>query len=128
MREPAWLDLPTLHLLHDRQLELFGGRRGFRDEAGIETALSEPLTAWVHGSAADLEALAATYLCALVHRRGYRDGNRRTALGALLVFLRMNGKPLVASQPELLALVTAAADGDVDVEQVATWLRATSGS
>jgi death-on-curing protein len=123
MREPVWLDLPSLHLLHDRQLELFGGRRGFRDEAAVEAALSEPLTAWITGRAADLETLAATYLHAIVRGRGYRDANRRSGLAAMLVFLQLNGRPVRAPQAELLALVTAAADGEVGVDQVATWLR-----
>lgn len=122
MREPAWLDLPTLHLLHDRQLELFGGRRGLRDEAAVEAALSSPLTAWITGQATDLESLAATYLHAIVRGRGYKDGNRRSGLAAMLVFLRLNGRAVKAPQAELLALVTATADGEVDVEQVASWL------
>lgn len=123
MKEPVWLDLPTVHLLHDRQLELFGGRRGFRDEDNVERALSRPLNAWVTEQANDLETLAATYLHAIARERGYRDGNRRTALTAMLVFLRLNGRTLSAPVEETYALVSAAADDVVDVQQVADWLR-----
>lgn len=121
-----WLDLPSLHLLHDRQLELFGGRRGFRSEEGVERALSEPLTAWVVGEATSLESLAAIYLCAIARERGYKDGNRRTGLGAMLAFLHLNGRRVNAPAEELYALVTSAADREVDVPQVAEWLRRNS--
>ena len=121
--EPIWIPLATLHLLHDRQIELFGGLLGVRDEGVIEGALARPLNAWAYGQAADLEALAAAYLCALVRQQGYLDGNKRTALAAMLVFLRINGRTLTAPGPELYALVMAAAKNEIRVEQVAEWIR-----
>ncbi|MDQ2665834.1 MAG: type II toxin-antitoxin system death-on-curing family toxin [Gemmatimonadota bacterium] len=123
MSEPTWISLATLHLLHDRQLELFGGLRGIRDEGSVESALTRPVNAWLYEEAVEIEALAATYLCALVRQQGYLDGNKRTALAAMLVFLRLNGRRLAAPGPELYALVMAAATGAVGVEKVAEWLR-----
>lgn len=123
MSEPVWIPLATLHLLHDRQVELFGGLRGVRDEGAIESALARPLNAWAYAQATDIEALAATYLCAVVRQQGYLDGNKRTALAAMLVFLRLNGRTLRAPGPELYAIVMAAATGEVGVEQVTEWVR-----
>jgi death-on-curing protein len=122
-REPIWIPLGTLHLLHDRQVELFGGLPGVRDEGAIESALARPLKAWAYGRATDLEALAATYLCALVQQQGYLDGNKRTALAAMLVFLKLNGRTIRAPGPELYAVVMAAARNEIGVEQVAEWIR-----
>lgn len=123
MSEPAWISLATLHLLHDRQLELFGGLRGIRDEGAIESALARPRHAWAYGRAVDVEALAATYLCALARQQGYLDGNKRAALAAMLVFLKLHGRTLTAPGPELYALVIGAATGEVGVEQAAAWVR-----
>ena len=123
MNEPVWLPLATLHLLHDRQLELFGGLHGIRGEGAIESALARPRHAWAYGRAADVETLAATYLCALARQQGYLDGNKRVALAAMLVFLRLHGRTLTAPGPELLALVIGAATGEVNVEQAAAWVR-----
>lgn len=123
MTEPVWIPLATLHLLHDRQLELFGGLRGVRDEGSVESALARPVNAWVYGEASEVEALAAIYLCALVRQQGYLDGNKRTALAAMLVFLRLNGRRLVAPGPDLYAIVMAAATGAIGVEKVAEWLK-----
>ncbi len=123
MKEPSWISLSILHLLHDRQLELFGGLRGIRDEGAVESALTRPLNCWLYGDAEDLEALAATHLCALVQQQGYLDGNKRTALAAMLVFLRLNGGRLDAPGPELYAIVMAAARKEIDVDTVSAWLR-----
>ena len=123
MSEPVWIQPSTLHLLHDRQIELFGGLSGIRDEGAIESALARPLNAWAYGHAADIEFLGATYLHAVVRQQGYLDGNKRTALAAMLVFLKLNGRTLRAPAPELYALVMAAATGEVDVGQVAEWVR-----
>ena len=123
MKEPVWVSLGTLHLLHDRQLELFGGLRGIRDEGSIASALARPVNAWMYEQAVDLETIAATYLCALVRQQGYLDGNKRTALAAMLVFLRLNGRRLDAPGPELYATVMNAATGAIDAATVAEWLR-----
>ena len=123
MNEPIWIPLGTLHLLHDRQLELFGGLRGIRDEGAIESALARPVNAWAYGQAEDLETLAATYLCAMARQQGYLDGNKRTALAAMLVFLRINGRKLVAPGPELYAIVISAATNEIGIEQVAVWVK-----
>ncbi len=124
MTEPVWIPLATLHLLHDRQLELFGGLRGVRDEGAIESALARPVNAWTYGQAADLEALAATYLCALARQQGYLDGNKRSALAAMLVFLKINGRRLEAPGAELYAIVISAATNEIGIDQVAAWIRA----
>ena len=124
MTEPVWIPIATLHLLHDRQLELFGGLRGVRDEGAIERALARPVNAWAYGQAADLEALAATYLCALARQQGYLDGNKRSALAAMLVFLKINGRRLEAPGAELYAIVISAATNEIGIDQVAAWVRA----
>ena len=121
--EPVWIPLATLHLLHARQIELFGGSHGVRDEGAVESALARPRNAWGYGEAPDVEALAATYLCALARQQGYLDGNKRTALAAALVFLKRNGRTLVARGDELYAVVIAASTGAIGVAQVAEWMR-----
>jgi death-on-curing protein len=123
VNEPVWISLATLHLLHHRQLELFGGLQGVRDESVIESALARPRNALAYGHATDIEALAASHLCALAVQQGYVDGNKRVALAATLVFLKLNGRTLDAPSSELYAIVIAAATSEIGVEQVATWIR-----
>jgi death on curing protein len=121
---PRWLDVETLHLLHARQLELFGGLPGVRDAGAIESALARPVNLWGYGEAGDVETLAAAYLYALARQQGYLDGNKRVALAATLVFLEVNDRTLNAPDDELYALVIAAATDELRVPQVATWMKA----
>lgn len=123
MKEPVWITTATLHLLHDRQLELFGGVHGVRDEGAVESALARPLNAWAYGKAKDIETLAAMYLVAVVLQQGYLDGNKRSALAAMLVFLKLNGRTLIAPGPELYAVVMSAATNEIGVDQIAEWVR-----
>lgn len=123
MTEPVWISLATLHLLHARQLELFGGLPGVRDAGAIESALARPLNAWADDQASGIETLAATLLTALARQQGYLDGSKRVALGAMLVFLRINGRTLTAPGAELYAVVIAAATNEIGIEQIAEWVR-----
>ena len=59
----------------------------------------------------------------LSRQQGYLDGNKRTALGAMLVFLALNGRKLVVPAAELYGVVIAAATSEADVTQVAAWVK-----
>lgn len=121
--ELVWIDADVLHLLHERQLKDFGGLAGVRDLGTIESALARPRNAWAYGQAADVEDLAAAYLCALSRQQGYLDGNKRAALAAALVFLKLNGRALNAPLDELYAVAAAAATGELLAPAVAEWMR-----
>jgi death-on-curing protein len=68
--------------------------------------------------------IAAAYLFFLCRNHPFVDGNKRAALGACLVFLRLNGKTPQPDGPEWEELVLAVAGGQLDREQTAHRLRA----
>lgn len=71
-----------------------------RNKAGLESALARPET-YAHYQAADL-ALQATVLAhGIAEGQQFIDGNKRTALIAMLTFLEINGWHIDASDPEL---------------------------
>lgn len=121
--EPRWIDVEIAHLLHARQLELFGGLAGVRDVGALESALARPLNLWSYDEARDVETLAAAYLYALARQQGHVDGNKRVALAVTLVFLELNGCTLDAPGDELYALVIAAATDELRVPALAEWMR-----
>ncbi|HEX2722176.1 MAG TPA: type II toxin-antitoxin system death-on-curing family toxin [Gemmatimonadaceae bacterium] len=123
MKYPRWITAHELQLIHVRQLELFGGADAVVDENIVDSALHKPqqLKAYVPDS--DIAALAADYLCGFAQKQGLVDGNKRTALGATLVFLRLNGHALTVPKAELLAFVLAIARNDLDQAAATTWLR-----
>jgi len=51
------------------------------------------------------------------------DGNQRTAINAAALFLRINGRRLMASNDEVVAFTLATALGDVTLAAMTDWLR-----
>jgi death on curing protein len=122
---PSWVTLDQLHHIHERQVELFGGRSGLQDEGALEAALERVHDRFRREHVADPLELAATYLVSLAQQHGFLDGNRRMALATTLIFLHRNGYALRgAPRQELYALTLAAANGEIDIPRVAAWLRA----
>ncbi len=71
-----------------------------RNREGLESALARPAT-YAHYEDADL-ALQATVLAhSIAEGQLFIDGNKRTALVAMLTFLEINGWRVEASDPEL---------------------------
>lgn len=127
MREPVWIDLETLHLLHEQQLERFGGKAGGLDAGVVESSLNRPRTRFAYGGdAVDLADLAAAHFYGFARSQGFADGNKRIAVAAALVFLQVNGAPLHVPPAELYAVTMAIADDRTRMteEKLAAWFRA----
>lgn len=112
-----------LELMHLRQLELFGGRAGVLNANALDSALHKPQQLNRYHPKSDVAALAAAYLCGIAQKQCFVDGNKRTALAATLVFLRLNGFELNVEKAELLAFVLSIARNDLDQSSATTWLR-----
>ena len=92
MNEPDFLTVDDVLLLHEEQLEHYGGGTGVRDAALLDAAIGMPQQSFggalVHE---DLFAMAAAYAFHIAQNQPFIDGNKRTALAAALVFLDLNG-------------------------------------
>jgi death-on-curing protein len=78
--------------IHAEVLTQFGGSAGIRDLALLESAVGAPQSTFGGNSPyRDLAEVAAAYLFYLCRNHPFVDGNKRAALGACLVFLRLNG-------------------------------------
>jgi death-on-curing protein len=121
--EPPWIDLDELHLLYARQVELFSGSFGVRDENLLESALHRPRMRFAYAADADLFDLAAAYLVGLVKNHAFIDGKKRIGLAAALAFLGANGWRIIGPAEELLALVLSVATSETDEPAVAAWFR-----
>lgn len=123
MKDPRWITTEMLHVMHVRQVELFGGSHGVLDENAVESSLHKPQQLNAYQPESDLAALSAAYLCGFAQNQGFVDGNKRTALAATLTFLRLNGYELNVPKAELLAFVLAIARNELDQPAVTKWLR-----
>lgn len=122
-REPRWLTWPSLLEIHAQQVESYGGAHGILDESVVLSTLERPRNRWWHDSSAALSLLAAMYLVGFAGSQGFRDGNKRTDLACALVFLSLNGAPLLVPPADLHALTMAVANDQVTAAAVAAYLR-----
>ena len=106
--------------IHADQIERFGGAPGLRDAGILEAALFRPQT----GYYADVIEEAAALWESLSQGHPFIDGNKRTALAAMHVFLAINGIELHASTGELYTFITGLYEtDDFRFAALITWLR-----
>lgn len=121
-KQPQWLSLPAVLAIHGRLLAEFGGGEGVRDQGLLESALSRPQHLH-HYQKADVFDLAAAYAFGIITNHPFVDGNKRTAYAAAFVFLDINGYELDADEAEVVVVTVGLADGSIQQEHYAAWLR-----
>ena len=110
--------------IHAEAIAAFGGMNGVRDVALLESAVAAPQATFGGESPfKDLAEVSAAYLFYLCRNHPFLDGNKRTALGACIVFLRLNGIEPQADGPEWEALTLAVAASDIDRDEATKRLR-----
>jgi death on curing protein len=121
MNEPRWLDVDIVLDFHAEQLALFGGPDGVRDLGLLESALARPINKFAYGET-DIAALAAAYGFGIARNHPFVDGNKRTALAAMIVFLGLNGLDLDAPQEAATAIILSLAAGEITEDVLARWI------
>lgn len=125
MTEPRWLDIDIVLDFHAEQLALFGGADGIRDQGLLESALARPINKFAYGEA-DLSVLAAAYGFGIARNHAFVDGNKRTALASMIVFLGLNRIDLDAPQESATAIMLSLAAGEITEDVLARWVAAHS--
>jgi death-on-curing protein len=123
--EPDWLTTDIITAIHSQQIAQHGGLDGVRDEGLLESALARPRQKHAYGDP-NLNELAAAYAFGIVRNHPFVDGNKRTALMAAYVFLRVNGLILDASEVEAVIMFRDLAAGQIDEAGLTTWLQTNS--
>jgi death-on-curing protein len=113
--DPEFLDVDDVLELHERQIAEFGGRPGIRDRGLLESAVATAQVTFGGGYVHEnLFAQAAAYAFHIAQNQPFVDGNKRTGLGAALVFLRLNGFWVVDPGEELYEAMIAIAERRLD--------------
>jgi len=118
------LTVEIVREIHREAIMRFGGSDGVRDLALLESAVAAPQASFGGQSPySDLAEVAAAYLYYLCRNHPFIDGNKRAALGACLVFLRLTGIEPMADGPEWEDLVMAVAASQLDRDATTGRLR-----
>lgn len=107
-----------------------GGELLERDHGLLQSAAARPqASAFGEDAYPALEDKAAALLHSVVRNHALVDGNKRLGLGALIVFLGINGRQLLLSNDDAYALIMDVAGGRLDdVPSIAARLRAATGT
>ena len=118
----TWINKGIVIALHDEQIAEHGGQAGLRDEGLLESALARPVNRATYGGEGVAD-LAAAYGYGVALNHPFFDGNKRTALVAMELFLVLNGYELKADDASCLEILLSLAEGSLSEEGLSTWLK-----
>lgn len=123
MSEPKWLmsTATSVMAVHDKLISDFGGTFGIRDPALLQAALARPKNYWAYEQPS-IPQLAAVYAFGICQNHAFLDGNKRTALGALALFLEKNGYRLIATESGAVVTMAKVAAREMTETELADWI------
>ena len=118
------LSIETVVKIHAETISKFGGLGGVRDENLLASAVLAPQSTFGGKSPYhDLVEIAAAYLFYICKNQPFIDGNKRTALIAAVVFLRINGIEPLPDSAEWEKLMLDVAASKINRDETTRRLR-----
>ena len=115
-----YLSVIEVLAIHALLIDEFGGADGIRDFGALEAAVFRPQTGYYEDPIAEAAALFES----LIQNHPFLDGNKRTALAAADVHLRMNGLELGGGSSEHHKVIISLMElRDLDWRAIDDWLR-----
>lgn len=118
------LTVDIVREIHAEAIKRFGGLEGVRDENLLASAVLAPQSSFGGQSPfADITEIAAAYLFYLCGNHPFLDGNKRTAMMAAIVYLRLNGIEPAPDSAEWEEFVLEVAASKIDRDATTRRLR-----
>jgi death-on-curing protein len=109
--------------IHDAVLNP-GELPGRARDKSLEGALARVENRLAYGMISDAFDLAATYAVVIATGHCFNDGNKRTAHQSMDVCLDLNGIEIAWETEEVGRIIIEAAQGKLEAQDLAEWLRA----
>ena len=110
--------------IHELLIEKYGGIHGIRDSKGLNSAITRPFMTF------DQQELyptpiskAAGLIESLICNHPFLDGNKRIGYVMMRFFLLQNKLDIKATQSEKYNFVIKIANGQIQFEQILTWIK-----
>lgn len=118
-----YITVKDVLLLHQMQLNAFGGSHGLRDIGLLQAAV---MRAQATFDGVDLYKTIFDKAAALVHsllmNHQFVDGNKRTAMFSMMTFLELKGYQFVAEQKEIVNYALYIETSQPEIEEISAWL------
>lgn len=116
--------IQDIYELHNQLEEAFVLSSGVRDENLLASAVNTPFQTFMGNDLYPSIYDKAAQLCyGIANNHPFTDGNKRTALHSMYVYLIINGFDIAASQQEVENLIINVAAGNMTNTELAEWLR-----
>lgn len=117
------LSVDRIKEIHSLMIAETGGLDGIRDEGLLESAANAPFQTFDDQPLyKTIQAKAARLGFSLVNNHAFVDGNKRTGMMAMLLFLDMNGAGRDCTDEEIIRVGLALADGSMDAHALLEWI------
>ena len=116
--------LQDIYELHNQLEDTFVLSSGVRDENLLISAVNSPFQTFMGNDLYPSIYDKAAQLCyGIANNHPFTDGNKRTALHSMYVYLIINGFDITASQQEVENLIINVAAGNMTNIELGQWLR-----
>lgn len=113
-----------IHELHTQLEDVFVLSSGVRDENLLASAVNTPFQTFMGNDLYPSIYDKAAQLCyGIANNHPFTDGNKRTALHSMYVYLIINGYDIIAPQQDVENLIINVAAGNMTNTELAEWLR-----
>jgi death-on-curing protein len=110
-----YLSPETVVAMHSELIAQTGGLDGVRDAKMLEASVNSPFHTfdgqYLYPT---LQAMAAHLAFSLIKNHPFLDGNKRIGILSMLVFLEINGLPVMCTDDELVFLGLGLAESTID--------------
>lgn len=116
--------IQDIYELHNQLEEAFVLSSGVRDENLLASAVNTPFQTFMGNDLYPSIYDKAAQLCyGIANNHPFIDGNKRTALHSMYVYLIINGYDITASQQDVENLIINVAAGNITNTELAYWLK-----
>ena len=124
MQKTRYLSLEEVLVLHSYQIEKFGGKQNILDAKLLESAIARPKTSLagkdMFGTIFDKASILAH---GIIQNHPFADGNKRTGMHAMLVFLKLNGITIDITNETLIKLAFDIANNEINPVETAKLIK-----
>ncbi len=120
----GYLTAEQVLFIHSRIIAETGGEHGVRDLGMLQAAVARPQATFDGDKLyPDLFSKAAAMMESLVNNHPFLDGNKRTGIASVAIFLQQNDMILTASNSQVVEFTLQVAQSQLDAAEIANWLR-----
>ena len=116
--------LQDIYQLHIQLENAFVLSSGVRDENLLASAVTTPFQTFMgHDLYPSISDKAAQLCYGIANNHPFTDGNKRTALHSMYVYLIINGFDIMATQQDVENMIIDIVSGNMTNTELAQWLR-----